>query len=172
MRYVTFGALTESSGLISRELGRACKEPSQASGFLHVADIAPSGLNLSPASLLIAFQFTNKNSWILVLADPQHPKPYQMAVAENGLPREAISSVQVRTNTSANHSVLREPNLPPKPLNLPHPEYSTPRGVSPLISVPQAGIKYPNYTPFKLPDLVEHPFVDKAIGSDPQKHNF
>jgi sulfonate dioxygenase len=96
-------------------------------------------------------------------------KLYQMAVAENGFPGEAISSVQIRTNKLAYHSDLREPNLPLKPLNLPHPEYSTPRGVSPLISVPQAGIQYPNYTPFKLPDLVEHPFVDKAIGSDPQK---
>jgi len=62
-----------------------------------------------------------------------------------------------------------ELNLPTRPLNLPHAEYSTPRGVSPLISVPQAGLQYPNYTPFKLPELVEHQFVDRAIGSDPQK---
>ncbi|PMD44607.1 tfdA family taurine dioxygenase [Hyaloscypha variabilis F] len=62
-----------------------------------------------------------------------------------------------------------EVNLPRKPLNLPHPEYSTPRGVSPLISVPQAGLQYPNYTPFKLPELVEHQFTDRAIGSDPKK---
>lgn len=59
--------------------------------------------------------------------------------------------------------------LPPKPSNLPHPDYSTPRGVSPLISVPKAGLQYPNYTPFKLPELLEHHFVDKAIGSDPNK---
>jgi sulfonate dioxygenase len=92
-----------------------------------------------------------------------------MAVAENDLPREAISNVQAQTNKTTDHSGLREPNIPPKPLNLPHPEYSTPRGVSPLISVPKAGIQYPNYTPFKLPDLVEHLFVDKAIGSDLKK---
>ncbi|KAA8575040.1 hypothetical protein MFRU_002g03320 [Monilinia fructicola] len=63
----------------------------------------------------------------------------------------------------------KEAKLPPKPENLPHPEYSTPRGVSPLISVPKAGLQYPNYTPFKLPDLVEHPFVDRGIDSDPKK---
>jgi sulfonate dioxygenase len=38
-----------------------------------------------------------------------------------------------------------------------------------LISVPKAGLQYPNYTPFKLPELLEHHFVDKAIGSDPNK---
>lgn len=41
--------------------------------------------------------------------------------------------------------------------------------MSPLVSVPATGIQYPNYTPFKLPDLVEHPFIDRAIDSDPTK---
>ncbi|CZR57911.1 related to E.coli dioxygenase [Phialocephala subalpina] len=63
----------------------------------------------------------------------------------------------------------KESYFPTKPLGLPHPEYTTPKGVSPLISVPSAGLQYPNYTPFKLPDLVEHLFTDKAIGSDPKK---
>jgi len=57
--------------------------------------------------------------------------------------------------------------LPARPPNLPHPEYQTPRGVSPLQSVPNAGLQYPNYTPFKLPDLVEHDFLDRGINADP-----
>jgi sulfonate dioxygenase len=60
-------------------------------------------------------------------------------------------------------------NLPEKPANLPHPEYQTPRGVSPLESVSKAGLQYPNYTPFKLPNLVERDFTDRAIGSDINK---
>lgn len=63
----------------------------------------------------------------------------------------------------------RELNLPERPANLPHPEYQTPRGVSPLESVPAAGLQYPNYTPFKLPNLVELPFIDRAINSDIHK---
>ncbi|KAM3065871.1 hypothetical protein ACMFMF_010799 [Clarireedia jacksonii] len=68
------------------------------------------------------------------------------------------------------YSTTKKPaKLPPKPENLPHPEYSTPRGISPLVSVPRAGLQYPNYTPFKLPDLVEHEFVDRGIHADPKK---
>ena len=92
-----------------------------------------------------------------------------MAVVKFESPREAASGVDVRKENDTNHDVLGEPKLPPKPENLPHPDYNTPRGTSPLKSVPAAGIQYPNYTPFKLPDLVEHPFIDKAIGSDPKK---
>ena len=62
-----------------------------------------------------------------------------------------------------------EVHLPERPANLPHPEYRTPRGVSPLDSVPKAGLQYPNYTPFKLPNLVETDFVDRGIGSDEKK---
>ena len=78
----------------------------------------------------------------------------------NGAVRKADISSQITTD---------ELVLPSKPHNLPHPEYRTPRGVSPLVSVPAAGLQYPNYTPFQLPELVEHAFVDKAIGSDPTK---
>ena len=92
-----------------------------------------------------------------------------MAVIKTDSTREATSSSQVRKEKGLDRENFREPRLPPKPQNLPHPEYSTPGGISPLISVPNAGIQYPNYTPFKLPDLVEHPFIDKAIGSDSQK---
>ena len=56
--------------------------------------------------------------------------------------------------------------LPVRPPNLPHPEYQTPRGISPLQSVPNAGLQYPNYTPFKLPNLVETEFTDRGINSD------
>lgn len=59
--------------------------------------------------------------------------------------------------------------LPTRPANLPHSEYRTPRGISPLQSVPEAGLQYPNYTPFKLPNLVERDFVDRGIGSDVKK---
>lgn len=59
--------------------------------------------------------------------------------------------------------------LPEKPKGLPHPEYTTPGGVSPLESVQKAGLQYPNYTPFKLPNLNEQPFVDRGIKSDPAK---
>jgi taurine dioxygenase len=38
-----------------------------------------------------------------------------------------------------------------------------------LKSFTEAGIQYPNYIPFKLPDLIEFPFTDKAVGSDPKK---
>jgi taurine dioxygenase len=38
-----------------------------------------------------------------------------------------------------------------------------------LKSFTEAGIQYPNYTPFKLPDLVELPFTGEAVGSDPKK---
>jgi len=58
---------------------------------------------------------------------------------------------------------------PDRPASLPHPEYHTPRGVSPLKSVPAAGLQYPNYTPFKLPNLVLHDFVDRGIEADTQK---
>ncbi|PQE08527.1 tfdA family taurine dioxygenase protein [Rutstroemia sp. NJR-2017a BBW] len=72
--------------------------------------------------------------------------------------------------TNQHHSTKKGPvKLPPKPENLPHPEYSTPRGVSPLLAVPKAGLQYPNYTPFKLPDLVEHEFVDRGLHADPKK---
>lgn len=59
--------------------------------------------------------------------------------------------------------------LPEKPKGLPHPEYETPRGISPLESVPKSGLQYPNYTPFKLPTLTEQPFTDRAISSNPAK---
>ncbi|GAB7356757.1 hypothetical protein MBLNU459_g7657t2 [Dothideomycetes sp. NU459] len=61
--------------------------------------------------------------------------------------------------------------LPEKPAGLPHPGYETPRGVSPLESVPKAGLQYPNYSPFKLPNLVEEAFVDRALSSDPAKRS-
>ena len=92
-----------------------------------------------------------------------------MAVVQIDSSREAVSNVQIREGKELDCEGSRELKLPPKPQNLPHPEYSTPRGTSPLVSVPRAGIQYPNYTPFKLPDLVEHPFIDKSIGSDPKK---
>lgn len=63
-------------------------------------------------------------------------------------------------------AVFRKVTLPERPANLPHPEYQTPRGVSPLESVQKAGLQYPNYTPFKLPNLVEKEFTDRGIGSD------
>lgn len=66
---------------------------------------------------------------------------------------------------------MKQPSLPQKPSGLPHPEYVTPRGVSPLKSVPKAGLQYPNYTPFKLPNLVELPFTDRASSSDPEKRS-
>ena len=56
--------------------------------------------------------------------------------------------------------------LPARPPNLPHPEYQTPRGVSPLESVPNFGLQYPNYTPFKLPNLVQHYFIDRGTNAD------
>ncbi|PIG87834.1 tfdA family taurine dioxygenase [Aspergillus arachidicola] len=59
--------------------------------------------------------------------------------------------------------------LPERPPNLPHPEYETPRGVSPLQSVRAAGLQYPNYTPFKLPNLTEKPFTDRGLSADPTK---
>lgn len=59
--------------------------------------------------------------------------------------------------------------LPPRPPNLPHPEYRTPRGVSPLDSVRAAGLQYPNYTPFKLPNLSIQPFTDRGLSSSPNK---
>ncbi|KAF4626617.1 hypothetical protein G7Y89_g11544 [Cudoniella acicularis] len=59
--------------------------------------------------------------------------------------------------------------LPQRPANLPHPEYTTPRGISPLKSVPVAGLQYPNYTPFKLPNLVEFDFRDRGIDASPAK---
>ncbi|KAL4971466.1 hypothetical protein BDW66DRAFT_165211 [Aspergillus desertorum] len=59
--------------------------------------------------------------------------------------------------------------LPPRPPNLPHPEYRTPRGVSPLHSVRAAGLQYPNYTPFKLPNLTLSPFTDRGIYACPDK---
>ncbi|OOF93265.1 hypothetical protein ASPCADRAFT_132972 [Aspergillus carbonarius ITEM 5010] len=59
--------------------------------------------------------------------------------------------------------------LPERPQGLPHPEYVTPRGVSPLVSVRDAGLQYPNYTPFKLPNLEERPFVDRGLSADPNK---
>ncbi|RAL14692.1 TauD/TfdA dioxygenase family protein [Aspergillus homomorphus CBS 101889] len=61
--------------------------------------------------------------------------------------------------------------LPPRPPNLPHAEYRTPRGASPLESVRAAGLQYPNYTPFKLPNLTTRPFSDKGLQSDPSKSN-
>ncbi|OJK01735.1 hypothetical protein ASPACDRAFT_25643 [Aspergillus aculeatus ATCC 16872] len=61
--------------------------------------------------------------------------------------------------------------LPPRPPNLPHPEYRTPRGVSPLDSVRAAGLQYPNYTPFKLPNLTIQPFTDRGLSSSPNKQD-
>ncbi|KAL3481760.1 hypothetical protein BJX99DRAFT_270086 [Aspergillus californicus] len=59
--------------------------------------------------------------------------------------------------------------LPERPSTLPHPEYHTPHGVSPLESVRAAGLEYPNYTPFKLPNLTLKPFTDRGLAADPQK---
>ena len=92
-----------------------------------------------------------------------------MAVIKIDSSGEAVSNGQIQEGKGLDCEGSREPKLPSKPQNLPHPEYSTPRGISPLVSVPKAGIQYPNYTPFKLPDLVEHHFIDKAVGSDPKK---
>jgi sulfonate dioxygenase len=90
-----------------------------------------------------------------------------MAVTKDDIIVEQVNSTNNGKDSKAETNV--ELVLPLRPSNLPHPEYSTPRGVSPLISVPKAGLQYPNYTPFKLPELVEHHFIDKAIGSDPSK---
>ncbi|KAK6612466.1 TfdA family Taurine catabolism dioxygenase TauD [Botrytis cinerea] len=90
-----------------------------------------------------------------------------MAIANNFSKTAVVVAEDAVGNSTSSSS--RKLKLPPKPENLPHPEYTTPRGVSPLISVPKAGLQYPNYTPFKLPDLVEHPFVDRGIDSDPKK---
>ncbi|PYH87461.1 tfdA family taurine dioxygenase [Aspergillus ellipticus CBS 707.79] len=60
-----------------------------------------------------------------------------------------------------------EPRLPTRPAGLPHPKYVTPRGVSPLVAVREAGLQYPNYTPFTLPNLTETPFVDRGLQGDP-----
>ncbi|PYI16289.1 tfdA family taurine dioxygenase [Aspergillus japonicus CBS 114.51] len=65
----------------------------------------------------------------------------------------------------------KEVVLPPRPPNLPHPEYRTPRGVSPLDSVRAAGLQYPNYTPFKLPNLAIQPFTDRGLSSSPNKQD-
>jgi sulfonate dioxygenase len=94
-----------------------------------------------------------------------------MAVIKTDSAKENVSTTPLRKEQGTQCDNIRELKLPPKPQNLPHPEYSTPRGTSPLISVPSAGIQYPNYTPFKLLDLVEIPFIDKAIGSDFKKTN-
>jgi len=107
------------------------------------------------------------------------PRPHHLETLKKGFIDMAISKELVAQEPTASGvqskeislDQSKEPQLllPAKPDNLPHPEYVTPRGVSPLKSVPAAGLQYPNYTPFKLPELVEHPFIDKAIGSDPSK---
>ncbi|PWY67146.1 tfdA family taurine dioxygenase [Aspergillus heteromorphus CBS 117.55] len=61
----------------------------------------------------------------------------------------------------------QELRLPQRPQGLPHPEYTTPRGVSPLVAVREAGLQYPNYTPFTLPNLEEKPFVDRGLYAAP-----
>ncbi|KAL4861965.1 hypothetical protein BDV12DRAFT_207634 [Aspergillus spectabilis] len=61
--------------------------------------------------------------------------------------------------------------LPERPPNLPHPEYRTPPGASPLDSVRAAGLEYPNYTPFKLPNLISKPFTDRGLSASPEKHS-
>ncbi|KAL5335754.1 hypothetical protein BJX70DRAFT_390479 [Aspergillus crustosus] len=39
-----------------------------------------------------------------------------------------------------------------------------------LPSVRAAGLQYPNYTPFKLPNLTLQPFTDRGRSSSPEKH--
>lgn len=92
-----------------------------------------------------------------------------MAFPQNRTPEQSSDEKELTNHTRVQISQKSKLILPSEPEGLPHPEYKTPRGVSPLTSVPAAGLQYPNYTPFKLPDLVEHPFIDKAIGSDPTK---
>lgn len=91
-----------------------------------------------------------------------------MAVTTIFSSEEAIVNGKLPHESFQKHATAKSHFLE-KHIGLPHPEYTTPRGISPLISVPKADLQYPNYTPFKLPELVERLFIDRAIDSDPKK---